>query len=237
MRDDIDKGLREIDKRLKEAFNTNGNIKPKAPPAEAPAPMPAPVDMLQERRNITRDYAKKSFPRGSRAQVLATVEDVVNGIGTDSLAQAYERAKDNSEAVDKMGDHRRAQIIKNQYMEEKFLPAIEVVVNFTSPDELLNSKKALNALDKYALGTGSMSGYTAAYVREAYGNALGQVQAASSPEVSDAVYRLGGFLDTDQMVLARSLAKRIKKKIDSGDVIASEDDYDFILNIANNWPK
>lgn len=237
MRDDIDKGLREIDKRLKEAFNTNGNIKPKAPPAEAPAPMPEPVDMLQERRNITRDYAQKSFPRGSRAQVLATVQDVVNGIGTDSLAQAYERAKDNAEAVDKMGDHRRAQIIKNQYMENSFLPAVEVVVNFTSPDELLNSKKALSALDKYALGTGSMSGYTAAYVREAYANALGQVQAASSPEVSDAVYRLGGFLDTDQMVLARSLAKRIKKKIDSGDAIASEDDYDFILNIANNWPK
>ena len=198
---------------------------------------PPPVDILQERRNITRDYAQKSFPRGSRAQVLATVQDVVNGIGTDSLGQAYERAKENAEAVDKMGDHRRAQIIKNQYMEDKFLPAVEVVVNFTSPDELLNSKKALSTLDKYALGTGSMSGYTAAYVREAYGNVLGQMPAASSPEVSDAVHRINGFLDTDQMVLARSLAKRVKKKVDDGEAIASEEDYDLLLNVANNWPK
>ena len=237
MRDDIDKGLGEISKRLKEAFNTNGNIKPKAPPAEAPAPMPAPIDMLQERRNISRDYSQKSYPRGSRAQVLATVQDVVNGVGTDSLGQAYERAKENAEAVDKMGDHRRAQIIKNQYMEEKFLPAVEVVVNFTSPDELLYSKKGLATLDKYALGTGSMSGYTAAYVREAYGGSLGQVEAASSPEVTDAVYRINGFLDTDQMVLAKSLAKRIKAKVDEGDAIASEEDYDLLLNVANNWPK
>ena len=199
--------------------------------------LPPPIDMLQAQRDISRDYAQKSFPRGSRTQVLATVQDVINGVGTDSLGQAYKRAKDDVEAVDKMGDHRRAQIIKNQYMQERFLPAVEVVVNFTSPDELLNCKKGLDTLDKYALGVGSMSGYTAAYVREAYGDALGQVQAASSPEVSDAVMRINGFLDTDQMVLARSLAKRIKDKVDDGKTIASEEDYNLLLNVANNWPK
>ena len=73
-----------------------------------------PVDLLQAQRSIGRQYAQKQFPRGSRAQVLATIQDVVNGVGTDSLAQAYERAKENAEAVDKMGDHTRAQIIKNQ---------------------------------------------------------------------------------------------------------------------------
>lgn len=222
----------ELDKRIKEANEefVSGE--------DAGASSPAGVaDALQAQRDISRDYSQKSFPRGSRAQVLATVEDVINGVGTDSLGQAYERAKDNAETVDKMGDHRRAQIIKNQYMEESFLPAVEVVVNFTSPDELLNSKKALDTLDKYALGLGSMSGYTASYVREAYGNALGQVEAASSPEVSDAVYKINGFLDTDQMVLARSLAKRIKSKVDDGKTIASEADYNLLLNVANNWPK
>lgn len=198
---------------------------------------PAPVDILQAQRDINREYKNKSFPRGSRTQVLATIRDVINGVGTDSLAQSYKRAKDDSDAVDKMGDHRRAQIIKNQYMEDIFLPAIEVIVNFTSPDELLNCKQGLDELDKYALGLGPMSGYTAAYIREAYANSLGQVNSMSSPEVTDAVMRLNGFLDTDQMVLARSLAKRIKDKVDEGKTIASEDDYDFLLNIANNWPK
>lgn len=195
------------------------------------------IDVLQSQRNIVSEYEKKRYLRGARAQVLATVEDVINGVGTDSLGQAYERAKDDAEAVDKMGDHRRAQIIKNQYMQERFLPAVEVVVNFTSPDELLNCKKGLDTLDQYALGVGSMSGYTAAYIREAYGDSLGQAQAVSAPEVADAVYKINGFLDTDQMVLARSLAKRIKEKVDDGKTIASEEDYEFLLNVANNWPK
>lgn len=204
---------------------------------QSEAAAPRPVDMLQEQRNIAREYSQKQYPRGARRQVLATIQDVINGVGTDSLAQAYKRARDDSEAVDKMGDHRRAQIIKNQYMQEKFLPAIEVVVNFTSPDELLNCKRGLSTLDKYALGVGSMSGYTAAYVRAAYGDTLGQMPAASSPEVNDAVARLVGFLDTDQMVLAKSLAKKIKGKIDDGETIASQEDYDLILNVVNNWPK
>ena len=195
------------------------------------------IDIVQAQRGVAREYSEKQFPHGARAQVLATVQDVINGVGTDSLGQAYKRAKDDVEVLDKMGDHRRAQIIKNQYMQERFLPAVEVVVNFTSPDELLNCKKGLDTLDKYALGVGSMSGYTAAYVREAYGDALGQVQAASSPEVSDAVMRINGFLDTDQMVLARSLAKRTKDKVDDGKTIASEEDYNLLLNVANNWPK
>lgn len=221
-----DFGMGDILKREKER-NEDANARPLVPA----------VDLLQAQRDIARDYSRKQLPNGARAQVMATVQDVINGVGTNSLGQAYARAKDNAEAVDKMGDHRRAQIIKNQYMEERFLPAIEVVVNFTSPDELLNCKPALDALDKYALGVGPMSGYTAAYVREAYANSLGQVNAASSPEVSDAIMRINGLLDTDQMVLARSLAKRIKGKVDDGKAIASEADYNFLLNVANNWPK
>lgn len=223
----------ELDKRIAEANEAFVSGEPRDNGAVAPSP----IDVLQTQRDIGRDYSAKQFPRGSREQVLATVKDVINGIGTDSLAQAYERAKADAEAVDKMGDHRRAQIIKNQYMEEHFLPAVEVVVNFTSPDELLNCKKGLELLDKYALGLGAMSGYTSAYVREAYANALGQVDSASSPEVSDAVMRINGFLDSDQMVLAKSLAKRMKDKIDDGKVIASEPDYELILNVASNWPK
>lgn len=193
---------------------------------------PPPVDIYQEERNVQRDYAKKQFPKGSRTQVLATVKDVVEGAGTASLSRAYKRARDDSEALRQMGDTRRAQLIINQYMEEHFLPAVEIVVNFTSPDELLNSKEALTTLDKYALGIGSMSGYTAAYVREAYGNQLGQVEQASSPIIAHEVARLNGLLDTDQMQTAYALAKKLKKMVDDGKAIASEDDYDLISTVA-----
>ena len=201
---------------------------------DEPAPVPAPVDLYHERQKIQREYAKKSFPRGARSQVLATATDVIEGAGTQSLAKAYERARDDSEALDKMGDKRRAQLIRNQYMQDSFLPAVEVVVNFTSPDELLNSKEALDKLDKYALGVGSMSGYTAAYVRQAYGDMLGQTAPASSPAVTHAVERANGLLDTDQMVTAKGMAKKTKEKIDKGELIASEDDYRFLSMVANS---
>lgn len=196
-----------------------------------------PSDLYQARQNIVYDYGKKQFPRGSRAMVMATIRDVVNGAGADSLAQAYERAKDESKALRNNGDKIRAQIVANQYMEEKFLPAVEVVVNFTSPDELLNSEQGLRELDRYALGVGPMTGYTAAYVREAYGNALGQQASASSPRVTDTINRINGYLDTDQFMLARSTAEKLKEQIDKGSAVASEEDYRFLDIVANNWPK
>lgn len=205
-------------------------------PAEEPV-LAQPVDVYQEQRNIEHDYAKRQFPRGSRAQVLATVQDVVNGAGTSSLSCAYKKAKDDAEALEGMGDYMRAQIIKNQYMQGHFLPAVEVVVNFTSPDEVLNSKEALRVLDKYALGVGEMTGYTAAYIREAYGNQLGNMESASSPMVSRGVARLNGLLDTDQMQTAYALAKKLKKMIDEGKTIASEGDYGFISTIASRAKK
>lgn len=206
-------------------------------PSKEEQPIPVPTDLYQAQRDIVYDYSKKQFPRGSRARVKATVEDVINGVGTDSLAQAYERAKAEKEALDKQGDKVRGQLVANQYMQDRFLPAVEVVANFTSPDELLNSEEALKLLDKYAMGAGAMSGYTAAYIREAYANILGQTPSASSPEVTDGIYKINGYLDTDQMMLARSYAKKLKEKVDKGKTIASEDDYQFLVMIANNWPK
>lgn len=204
------------------------------PPQEEAAQLPPPVDMLQVQRDVQREYAKKQFPKGARAQVNATVKDVIEGAGTDSLGLAYKRARDDSEVLEGIGDHRRAQLVRNQYMQEKFLPAIEVVVNFTSPDELLNSREALKTLDQYALGIGPMSGYTEAYVREAYGGSLGNMQSASSPNVAEAVMRINGYLDTDQNLAARALATKIKKTIDDGKNIASDDDYDLIATVAKS---
>lgn len=194
----------------------------------------AVADLYQERQNIQHDYAKKSFPRGSSVRVKAMVQDVVSGAGTRSLAQAYGRAKDESDALQKIGETARAQMVKNQYMQDSFLPAVEIVVNFTSPDELLNCEEGLRALDKYALGVGSMSGYTEAYVREAYADLLGKVSRLSSPEVTDAVARINGYLDTAQNVLAVGLAKKIKDKVNAGKIVASEDDYQFLLMVANS---
>lgn len=221
----------DLDKRIAEA-NDEFISDEEEPVSREPGFVPS--DLFQARQEVQRDYGKKQFPHGSRALVLATAKDVINGVGTDSLAQAYERAKDDSEVLEKMGNVRRAQLVREQYMQEHFLPAVEVVVNFTSPDELLNSKEGLAAFDEFVLGSRATSGYTAAYVRSAYESSLGQAASASSPKVQDTVSRLHGLLDSDQMTIAYGLARRVKREVDEGRTIASEKDYNFLSRVANN---
>ena len=141
--------MNDLEKRIKEA-----NDEFISDEEEAEVEAFTHVDLLQSRRDVQRDYNQKQFPNGSRALVMATIQDVLNGAGADSLVQAYQRAKDDSEALKKRGENTRAQIVANQYMQDHFLPAVEVVVNFTSPDELLNSERGLKELDKYAMGVG-----------------------------------------------------------------------------------
>ena len=82
-----------------------------------------------------------------------------------------------------------------------------------------------------------MSGFTAAYIREAYRDILGRAPAVSSPEIRDKIAKINGLLDTGQSALARGLAKKMRDKVARGEAICSGKDYDFLLMVANNWPK
>ena len=219
----------DLDKRIAEA---NEEFISEEEEEVIETPSSPVVDVYFEREKIQRDLNSNSFPRGSRELVNATVRDVVEGAGARSLARAYKEARDDSEYLKERGDKRRAQVVTNQYMEESFLPAVEVIINFTSPDELLNSKSALDTLDKYALGIGSMKGYTEAYVRNAYADSLGRVEQASSPIVEDAVAKVTGYLDTYQDMMAKAVAQRMVDKIKEGKCISSEPHYKFLLMVA-----
>lgn len=191
-----------------------------------------PVDIYQAGLESRRQESKLSRPRGARKLVMSTIESVVNGNGTHSLACAYEKAKDDSALIRKQGDRERANLITQAYMEERFLPAVEVVVNFTSPDELLNCKEGLRELDKYAMGPGSMAGYTASYVKAAYANTLGQVTQMSDPIVVDGVAKINGLLDSYQNSAAKGMAQRLKERVDAGENVASQNDYALLTQVA-----
>ena len=233
----------ELEERINaanEAFVTGDEI-PNAPPDPNAKPEEVreigtnrPVDVYQLRASARTDDAKKAFPKGSPMLVKAVTKDIIEGeAGTGGLARAYKRAKDDSEALERKGDKARAKMMKQQYMEEDFLPAIEAVINYSSPDELLNCKEALAALDKMAMGLGSMSGYTASYVRQAYGDQLGQKEGESDPAVVDAVRRIQILSDNDEVRTAIGLAQKMKKKIDDGEHIASDDDYALIGRVVS----
>lgn len=188
-----------------------------------------PVDIYQ--RDATRQYeeSKKSYPRGSSSLVKAVTESIINGNGpADGLARARKRAEDDSESLRAQGYKDRAELVKQQYMQENFLPAVEAVINYASPDELLNCREALSALDKMAIGVGSMRGYTASYVRQAYGNALGRKEGDSDPTVTEMMRRIKSLVRDDQYRTAIGMAKKLKKQIDDGQHIASDEDYDVI---------
>ena len=117
-------------------------------------------------------------------------------------------------------------------MEEKFIPAVEIVIDYGSPDELLNCKEALKAFDKMALGVGSMSGYTAAYIRQAYKDQLGQKRGGSDPTVAAEMRRIKQLVGDDQIRTAIGIATKLKKKIDDGEAMAEPEDYAVLGRIV-----
>ena len=123
-------------------------------------------------------------------------------------------------------------MVKQQYMEERFLPAVEIVVNNTSPDEVLNCRSALSALDKMALGVGSMSGYTASYIRQAYADQLGMKRGGSDPTVVSEMRRIKLLVADDQIRTAIGLATKLKKQIDDGEHMAEPEDYAVLGRIV-----
>lgn len=190
------------------------------------------VDIYQREQDRLRDVSRKSYPRGSSKAVDMSVYAVIDGVGAEGLAKAYKRAQDDIDVLKDQGERGRAQIRRQQYMQEDFLPAVEIVVNSTSPDEVLASKKALNELDKYALLEGSGKGYTATYIRQAYGNLLGQVSGRDDPDTRDAIMRINSLLDNGEIRSAVGLARALKEKIDRGENQADEVDYELISRIV-----
>lgn len=191
------------------------------------------VDIYQREQDRLRDVSRKSYPRGSSKAVDMSVYAVIDGVGAEGLAKAYKRAQDDIDVLKDQGERGRAQIRRQQYMQEDFLPAVEIVVNSTSPDEVLANKRALNELDKYVLLEGSGKGYTATYIRQAYGNQLGQKEGRSDASVRSEVMRINSMLDNGQVRTAVSIANRIKDKIDRGENQADEVDYELISRVVS----
>lgn len=193
---------------------------------------PKPIDIYQRNQDRIRETSRKSYPHGSSAVVNTAVYSVIDGAGGEGLAHAYKKAKEEVDTLKDMDERGRADLRRQQYMQEYFLPAVELVVNSASPDEVLNSKQALADLDKYALLEGSGKGYTASYIRQAYGNQLGQISGKDDQNVRSTIRRLNMLLDNGEIRSAVGLANRLKKKIDNGEAQADDASYDLISRIV-----
>lgn len=226
----------EIKRRLYDDFDAEG-IAERRQKAISATPQqvvvaPQPVDVYQQKQDKIVETNKKQFPKGASQITNMAVAYVVDGHGAEGLAHAYKRARDDSESLKERGERERAEIRRRQYMQEDFLPAVEIIVNASSPDDLLNSKRALEELDKYALLEGSGKGYTASYIRQAYGDQLGQVEGRSDASVKLGVQRINMMLDGGQVRSAFSLASKLKEQIDRGEKSSSDEDYEMLGRVV-----
>ena len=194
-----------------------------------------PVDIYQRDLDRARDVRSKIYPKGSSRDVDMSVYAVIDGLGAEGVAHAYREAKEDIDALKEHGERGRAEIRRNQYMQEHFIPAVEVVVNSTSPDEVLNSKKALGELDKYALLEGSGKGYTASYIRQAYGNQLGRKEGRSDASVRSGVMRINSLLDSGEVRAAVGIANDLKSRINDGEAIADDIDWELIGRVTSYY--
>lgn len=234
----LEQMLQNIDENTKAELKDSQDYYKNLPDAIAPdsdSGSASIVDVYQRDQDRIYDVNKKSFPKGSSAITNMAVASVIDGAGGEGLAHAFKEAKEDINALKERGERGRAELIRKQYMQESFLPAVELVVNSTSPDETLNSKKALDELDKYVLLEGSGKGYTASYIRQAYGNQLGNVEGRSDASVRSGVRKLNALLDAGEIRTAVGMANKLKDKIDKGMAQADDIDYELIGRVVSYY--
>lgn len=217
-------------KRIEEANDSlfgNNKIVPESVKNEQPQ-LSQPVDLYQQNRNRAYDYSKRRYPNGTNPVVTSALNAVL-----PRLRAAYKKATDDSDYLLKIGDKQRASIVKQQYTESEFLPAVESIIDFSSPDDILNSEKALRELDKYAIiGNRSGSGYTASYLRTIYQDGLGNQPARSDAFVKDSLGKIRMLYATDNVTAAIGLANSLKTQIEKGQHSASDEDYETINRVV-----
>ena len=229
---DLDQILQNIEANKNNELEKSKEFYKNRPEPVAETVIPEPVDMYKQTQEKIREVEKKPSPNGASSDVNMGVYAVIDGMGIEGLPKLFKRAKEDIELLKERGEKNKVELRRQQYMQENFLPAVEAVVNATSPDEVLNSKRALSTLDKYALLEGSGSGYTASYIRQAYGNQLGQVEGRSDASVRSGVQRLNALLDQGQIRTAYGLANKLKKQIDDGNAMADDIDYDLVSRVV-----
>lgn len=189
-----------------------------------------PTDLLQEQRNAWRD-AEPRKARGSRPKIKLDMTAIENS----GIRQQYKKTKDDSDYYNSIGNKQYSSMVKQQYMQDYFLPAIDAMVKLNGMEAMLANKEVLADLDTLTLLDGTRgSGYTEAFIRSMYNpesNAMGIVE-RSDAQVEQAVRDIKYLCETDQIRNAVGKAKEIKRSIDNGGNVASEEDYEVVQRVA-----
>lgn len=219
--------MEDLDKRIQEA---NDEMVTEVEETEEIISSNQPTDLLQMQRNTWRDVEPRQA-RGSRPKIKLDMTAVVNS----GIRQQYKKAKDDSDYYNSIGNKQYSSMVKQQYMQDYFLPAIDAMVKLNGMEAMLANKEVLADLDALTLLDGTRgSGYTEAFIRSMYKpeqNAMSVVE-RSDAQVEQAVRDIKYLCETDQIGSAVGRASDIKRSIDNGENVASEEDYGIVQKVA-----
>lgn len=182
-------------------------------------------DMYKDRQDKRREDSKKGKMRGCSPILKSNAIAAIH-----RLEPQYNQFKGAFSHLREIGEREEANQLREQYQLEEFLPAVEAIVASSTPDEVLNASWVLEKLDEFSA---SGKGYTEEYLKQSYGDMLGRVVGNSDGLVKEAVGRIRMLGAKGMTRAAVTEAKNIKKAIDEGENIASEDDYILISRVAN----
>lgn len=216
----------KIDKLTDEFFNEY--LEGQKPSPDSAPVSTAPVDTWQMYADARLEYAKKSFPNGATRKFGNEAKSVLAG-----LRGAYTQAKMKIANAKSHGDKMRAMLWGRQYMEDRFLPAVDALVLLGSADELLEMKDVLGGLDELVIVDGaSGKGYTEALIRSLYDDQLGNLTSRSDAIVRESVKCIAWMARGGDIRGATNKADKLLRKIDAGENAADESDYELLQKIV-----
>lgn len=185
-----------------------------------------PTDHFEARRsNIKANKQRSSY--GTRPYTRA----ILKQLEASPVKQAYKKAMDDIRYAKASGDKQRAEIIRQQYMEDYYMPAVDAAVRLGSRQDVLGSKEILDSLDSLVILDGIRgNGYTESLAANLYEEGNGP--AISDIEVQKAVQDIVRHCNNANIGAAIGLAKRIKNQIDQGNNVAVPEDYELIQKVA-----
>lgn len=221
---DFKKHMEQVNKEIMDSIDYDAMVEQDTPEQIKSGP----GDMYRNQYNARYRAAKTTFPKGSSAKVWEDAAALL-----PQLKAAYDRAEDDSESLRKNGDNTRADMVEQQYLEEKFLPIVEAIVMCSTPGEVINNNKVIETLDKYArLGNIGGKGFTKEYIKATFTNMREARPGMSNKLVIDELRTIVRLMQNDEIRMATGLAEKLKAKIDNGELVASPDDYELIQRIV-----
>lgn len=185
-----------------------------------------PNDVYQNRRNEMYD-TKTRNARGAMPRMkldLSALQD-------SNIKYAHKKALDDSEYYTSICNKQYANMVKQKYMEDEFLPVVDALVRMNGLGAVQSNQQVLSELDGLTLLNGNQGhGYTQAYLASMYG--LEDAVERTDAMVEKAIREIKYLCANDQIRSAVGKANDIKKRIDAGENVASGEDYEVLQRVA-----